>query len=119
MVKQEEKNPSRKTDLENLGTINTEDDDLNTFGADIPLEYTASWGTGVHEFSADSQGGRVFGQSDRRHNEEEAAISGGDIESNQEDAEAVGDEGVGGSAPTPDQDIVDELGVAVGLEMAD
>jgi hypothetical protein len=35
MAKQEEKNSSRKTDLENLGTSDTEDDDLNTFDADM------------------------------------------------------------------------------------
>lgn len=31
----------------------------------------------------------------------------------------VGDEVVGGTASTPDQDIVDEVGAAVGLEMDD
>ena len=33
--------------------------------------------------------------------------------------DAVGDELVGGTAPTPDQDLVDELGAEVGLEMDD
>ncbi|MCU0524491.1 MAG: DUF6335 family protein [Elainella sp. Prado103] len=31
----------------------------------------------------------------------------------------LGDESVGGTAPTPDMDIVDQLGRAVGLEMDD
>lgn len=31
----------------------------------------------------------------------------------------IGDEGVGVTVATPDQDIVDELGAAVGLEMDD
>ena len=33
--------------------------------------------------------------------------------------DAVGDELVGGTAPTPDQDLVDQLGADVGLEMDD
>ncbi len=31
----------------------------------------------------------------------------------------MGDEAVGGTAPTPDQNVIDELGAAVGLEMND
>jgi hypothetical protein len=33
--------------------------------------------------------------------------------------EASGEEAVGGSAPTPDQDLVDQLGAEVGIEMDD
>ncbi len=35
------------------------------------------------------------------------------------EAADVGDEAVGGTVSTPDQDIVDEIGAAVGLEMDD
>lgn len=42
------------------------------------------------------------------------ALSGGDIDAAWEDA-AVGEESVGGENPTPDQDIVEELGIAVGV----
>lgn len=31
----------------------------------------------------------------------------------------VGDQAIGGTAPTPDQDLVDEIGAAVGIEMDD
>ncbi len=31
----------------------------------------------------------------------------------------VGDQAIGGTAPTPDQDLVDEMGAAVGIEMDD
>lgn len=41
------------------------------------------------------------------------------IDPNWETEDAVGDEAVGGTVVTPDMDIVDELGAAVGLEMAD
>ena len=46
-------------------------------------------------------------------------LTGGDIDAAWEQAATVGDEAIGGTAPTPDQDIVDEIGSAVGLEMDD
>jgi hypothetical protein len=45
-------------------------------------------------------------------------LSGGDIDAAWEDAD-VGDETVGGTVATPDQDRVDELGRAVGLTYQD
>ncbi len=38
---------------------------------------------------------------------------------NQKNADAIGEEAVGGTAPTPDQDVVDEVAAAVGLELDD
>lgn len=52
-------------------------------------------------------------------NEADPTLTGGDLDANYEQANAVGDEAVGGTAPTPDQDNVDELGKAVGLDMDD
>lgn len=49
-----------------------------------------------------------------KHNAESPILSGGDIDAAWEDA-GVGEETVGGMAPTPDQDVVEELGEAVGL----
>lgn len=46
-------------------------------------------------------------------------LTGGDIDAAWEQAATVGDEAIGGTAPTPDQDVVDEIGAAVGLEMDD
>ena len=46
-------------------------------------------------------------------------ISGGDVDASWQTANAAGEETVGGSAPTPDQDIVDELGRAAGITYAD
>lgn len=46
-------------------------------------------------------------------------LTGGDIDAAWEQAAMVGDEAVGGTVATPDQDIVDEIGAAVGLEMDD
>jgi Family of unknown function (DUF6335) len=45
--------------------------------------------------------------------------TGGDIEMSQEEAETVGDEAVGGTAPTPEQDIVDDIAASLGIEIPD
>jgi hypothetical protein len=48
----------------------------------------------------------------------EAVLTGGDIDAAWDQA-SVGDETVGGSSPTPDQDIVDEIGEALGVTYQD
>lgn len=53
------------------------------------------------------------------HTETSPAITGGDIDADWESAYSVGDEAPGGDNPTPDQDIVDEIGRAVGIEYQD
>jgi len=55
----------------------------------------------------------------RDHNETDPTIAGGDVDADWESAATVGDEAPGGDNPTPDQDIVDEIGRAVGLEYQD
>jgi len=47
-----------------------------------------------------------------------AVISGGDLDAAWDRADE-GEETVGGSAPTPDQDVVEELGKAVGITYED
>jgi hypothetical protein len=47
------------------------------------------------------------------------AITGGDIDADIEDAYFSGNEAPGGDNPTPDQDIVDDIGRAVGIEYQD
>jgi hypothetical protein len=42
-------------------------------------------------------------------------LTGGDVDADWRNAAAAGDEGVGGSTATPDQDVVDELGEALGV----
>jgi hypothetical protein len=46
-------------------------------------------------------------------------IAGGDVDADWESAASVGDEAPGGDNPTPDQDIVDEIGRALGVEYRD
>jgi cell wall-associated NlpC family hydrolase len=43
------------------------------------------------------------------------AITAGDVDADWESAESVGDEAPGGDNPTPDQDVVDEIGEALGV----
>jgi hypothetical protein len=47
------------------------------------------------------------------------AITGGDVDANVENAYFSGDEAPGGDNPTPDQDIVDDIGKALGVEYQD
>ena len=46
-------------------------------------------------------------------------ISAGDVDVNVEDAYFVGDESPGGDNPTPDQDVVEDIGKALGVEYQD
>jgi hypothetical protein len=87
-----------------------EEEDLG----DLPQAITESYGTGVHDQPGFATGGRTS-----NFNEASPTLTGGDIDANYEQANAVGDEAVGGTANTPDMDVVDELGAAVGLEMDD
>ena len=45
-------------------------------------------------------------------------LSGGDVDTDWRRAASVGEEAVGGSVATPDQDRVDELGAALGVPRA-
>ena len=47
-----------------------------------------------------------------------AILTGGDLDADLQRAGDSGDEAVGGSVATPDQDVVDELGRALGVEQA-
>jgi hypothetical protein len=50
------------------------------------------------------------------HHETSPALSAGDVDANWMDSEGSGEEAVGGSVATPDQDVVDEIGRALGVE---
>ncbi len=55
----------------------------------------------------------------RDHASMTPAITGGDVDVDVEDAYFSGDEAPGGDNPTPDQDIVDDIGKALGVEYQD
>lgn len=64
------------------------------------------------------EGGEVVGLVEEvaSHPEGGPTLSGGDVDADWIGAYASGDEAVGGSVATPDQDVVDELGRALGVE---
>jgi hypothetical protein len=53
------------------------------------------------------------------HNETSPAMTAGDVDADWEGAYSSGDEAPGGDNPTPDQDVVDEIGKAVGVQYED
>src|ERR671912_277201 len=64
------------------------------------------------------------GRAQMRHLQDEltqtdARIAGGDVDADAQSAYFVGDEAPGGDNPTPDQDVVEEIAAAVGLEYQD
>lgn len=69
---------------------------------------------------SDSPGGETTGLLGERlaHPETAPALSGGDLDADWTRAQSSGEEAVGGSVSTPDQDVVDELGRALGVEQA-
>ena len=53
------------------------------------------------------------------HHETSPALTAGDVDADWESAASVGDEAPGGDNPTPDQDVVDDIGRAVGVQYDD
>ncbi|QSJ15782.1 hypothetical protein JYQ62_28890 [Nostoc sp. UHCC 0702] len=90
-----------------------------TESKDLPQEITESYGTGVKDLPGYNIGGRTMRDRQRQYTHTSPEITGGDIDANWEEEDTVGDEAVGGTAPTPDQDIVEDLAVAVGVEIDD
>jgi Family of unknown function (DUF6335) len=99
-------------------TLNDDLNELEDEDGALPQAFEQSYGTGVKEMPGfEGEEGQMYDAHE--HNETSAILTGGDVDANYEQAIAVGDESVGGTAPTPDMDVVDELGRAVGLEMDD
>jgi hypothetical protein len=69
--------------------------------------------------SAARTGRRELSEKFHEHTETSPAITGGDIDADWESAYSVGDEAPGGDNPTPDQDIVDDIGRAIGVQYED
>ena len=70
----------------------------------------------IREENLAEAGGRRLKREILEHNSTGPKLTGGDVDADWEDANDVGDEAVGGHAPTPDQDEVDEIGRALGVE---
>ena len=69
--------------------------------------------------SAARSGRRELLERFAEHTETSPAMTGGDVDADWESAYSVGDEAPGGDNPTPDQDIVDDIGRAVGVQYND
>lgn len=69
--------------------------------------------------SSARSGGRGLRERIHEHNETSPAITAGDVDADWESAYSVGDEAPGGDNPTPDQDVVDEIGKALGVQYED
>ena len=66
--------------------------------------------------SAARSGRHELREARLEHNEVSPEITAGDVDADWEDAYAVGDEAPGGDNPTPDQDRVDDIGKALGVQ---
>jgi len=87
-----------------------DDDVVQTPPSSLDLNRTAS---------AARTGRREMLERFEEHTETSPALTGGDVDADWESAYSVGDEAPGGDNPTPDQDIVDEIGHAIGVEYQD
>ena len=86
------------------------DDIVPTPPSSLDLDRTAS---------AARTGRRQMSERLHEHNETSPALTAGDVDADWESAATVGDEAPGGDNPTPDQDIVDDIGKAVGVQYED
>lgn len=86
---------------------------------DRPQELTESYGTGLQGKPSDRSGRYSRWSENHLENNPDAVLTGGDVDANYEQAGVVGDEAVGGTVATPDQDVVEELAAAVGITMDD
>src|SRR5262245_41633336 len=69
--------------------------------------------------SAARSGRAEMAETQSEHRNMSPEISGGDVDVDVEDAYFTGEEAPGGDNPTPDQDIVDDIGKALGVEYND
>ncbi len=69
--------------------------------------------------SAARSGRHELQEARREHTEAGPDLTAGDVEADWQDAYSVGDEAPGGDNPTPDQDRVDDIGKALGVQYED
>ena len=98
---------------------NTSDDNVIDAGrAETPLYEPDAEVKGEFAYAAQQGDGQELMDKLTEHHSQSPVLSGGDLDAAWEDSD-VGEESVGGGNPTPDQDIVEELGRAVGLTYED
>jgi hypothetical protein len=87
-----------------------QDDLLGTIPSTLDLDRSAS---------AMRTGRRKMNSLQQELTHTDTRMSGGDVDADTQSAYSVGDEAPGGDNPTPDQDVVQEIGAAVGLNYQD
>ena len=87
-------------------------DDETVPGAPSTLNFSA-------KASAAESGHQMYQQRGKEPTEGGAALTGGDVDSDWNEAYASGEETPGGDMSTPDQDVVEEIGRALGVEYED
>lgn len=80
-------------------------------------EYVFEEEAELHQNDAE-YGARRMRDERREHTDSSPVLAGGDVDADWEE-DAVGEELVGGGNPTPDQDIVEEIGEAMGVTFQD
>lgn len=89
-------------------------DSINTYTDDIDIKEDFEERQGL------AAGGRTkLEEKLNEHNSLDPSLSGGDVDAAWEDSTVAGEESVGGSVPTPDQDNVEEIGEAAGVTYQD
>jgi Family of unknown function (DUF6335) len=81
-------------------------------GAPSSLNYAA-------RASAAESGHQMYNQRAKEHTEGGHDLTGGDVDTDWNDAYSSGEETPGGDMSTPDQDVVEEIGRALGVEYED
>lgn len=118
--------PEETDDRDGSNYLLNEETSMDSYAADADADAVAEQSahyTEDEDIEADfaerqrlAVGGRdVLREELDEHNSLSPEITGGDIDASWQTANQAGEETVGGSAPTPDQDVVDELGQAAGL----
>jgi hypothetical protein len=116
MLKKKKAAPAAKLPVRTAPALNRErrviqdDDVVPSPPSSLDLDRTAS---------AVRSGRRELRERYNQHTETSPALTAGDVDADWESAYAVGDEAPGGDNPTPDQDVVDDIGRAVGIEYED
>lgn len=87
-------------------------DDETVPGAPSSLNFSA-------KASAAGSGRQMYQHRAKEHTEGGAALTGGDVDTDWNEAYSSGEETPGGDMSTPDQDVVEEIGRALGVEYED
>jgi len=118
--------PEETDDRNGKNYLLNEETSMDTYAADADADAVAEQSAHyteddeIKEDFAERQQLAVGGRDELleeldEHNFLSPELSGGDLDASWQTGTVAGEETVGGSAPTPDQDVVDELGAAAGL----